>query len=94
MTKTELEQPPSGLVVTNPPTAKETQLLSPGWEDPLEEEMAKSTAVFWPGDAHGQRSLEGHSPRGHSVGHDRATENTHTHLFFHKPLPVHLRLPS
>ena len=35
-----------------------------GWEDPLEEGMAP-TPVFLPGESHGQRSLEGYSPRGH-----------------------------
>ena len=34
---------------------------TPGWEDPLEEEMAP-TPVFLPGEAHGQRSLAGYGP--------------------------------
>ena len=28
------------------------------------------TLVFFPGESHGQRSLEGYSPWGHRVGHD------------------------
>ena len=35
------------------------------------------TTVFLPGEFHGQRSLVGHSPRSHGVGHDWAT-NTFT----------------
>ena len=35
-----------------------------GWEDPLEEGMA-TTAVFLPGESHGQRSLASSSPQGH-----------------------------
>ena len=42
---------------------KETRVWSLGWEDPLEKEMA-TTPVFLPGEAHGQRSLAGCSPRG------------------------------
>ena len=40
---------------------QETQVLSLGQEDPLEEEMATSP-IFLPGESHGQRSLEGSSP--------------------------------
>ena len=35
-----------------------------GWEDPLEEGMATHSSIL-PGEFHGQRSLEGYSPRGH-----------------------------
>ena len=35
----------------------------PGWEDPLEEEMA-TTPVFLPGESHGQWSLADYSPWG------------------------------
>ena len=34
-----------------------------GWEDPLEEGMATHSS-FLPGEAHGQRSLVGYSPKG------------------------------
>ena len=36
------------------------------------------TPVFLPGESHGQRSLAGYSPWGHTVGHSWATEHTHT----------------
>ena len=38
---------------------------SPGWEDPLEEDMA-IPPVFLPGKARGQRSLADYSPLGHT----------------------------
>ena len=38
--------------------------LIPGWEDPLEKEMATRSS-FLPGESHGWRSLEGYSPRGY-----------------------------
>ena len=37
------------------------------------------TPVFLPGKSHGQRSLAGYSPWGRQVGHNWATEHTHTH---------------
>ena len=47
--------------------------LIPGWEDPLEKEMA--TPVFLPGEVHEQRSLEGCRPWGcKRVGDDLATK--------------------
>ena len=39
----------------------ETWVRSLGWEDPLRREWLP-TPVFWPGECHGQRSLEGYSP--------------------------------
>ena len=36
------------------------------------------TPAFFPGESHGQRSLAGYSPWGHTVGHGWATEHTHT----------------
>ena len=47
--------------VKNPPAMKETKVQSPGWEDPLEKEMA-THSIFLPGEFHGQRNLEGYSP--------------------------------
>ena len=38
----------------------ETQVQSPGWEDPLEEEMTTCSGIL----CHGQRSLVGYSPWG------------------------------
>ena len=42
---------------------QEMQFPSLGWEDPLEEEMATCSSIL-AGESHGQRSLEGYSPRG------------------------------
>ena len=41
-------------------------------------EIAKKTAELLPRKFHGQRGLEGYCPRGCKVGHNRATELTHT----------------
>ena len=46
--------------VKNPPAMQETEVQSPGQEDPLEEGMA----AFLPGESHGQRGLAGCSPWG------------------------------
>ena len=56
---------PGGTAVKNLPAVQEMQetwVLSLGWEDILEEEMA-TTPVFLPGKSHGQR-LAGYSPYG------------------------------
>ena len=50
------------MVKKNLPAMHETQVISLGWEDPLEKGMA--TPVLLPGEFHGQRSLEGCSPWG------------------------------
>ena len=45
--------------VKNPPAMQEAQemrVLSPGWDDPLEKEMA-TQFVFLPGERHGLRSM-------------------------------------
>ena len=48
--------------------------LSLGWEDPLEKGIAAHSAVFWPGEFHGQRSLVGYSFMGSQrIGHDSVT---------------------
>ena len=53
-------------MVKNLPAMQETQVLSLGWEDSLEEEIAthSSTPRFLPGKFHGQRNLAGYSPQG------------------------------
>ena len=43
---------------------QKTQVLSLGWEDPLEKEMA-TPPVLLLGELHVQRSLAGYSPWGH-----------------------------
>ena len=48
-------------MVKNLPAMQETQVLSPGQEDPLEEGMATHSL---PGESHGQRSLVGYRPWG------------------------------
>ena len=56
---------PGGACGENPPAnagaMQEAQILSLGWEDPLEEGIA-THSVFLPGEAHGQRSLAGYHP--------------------------------
>ena len=37
---------PGGSVVKNPPTMEETQVRSPGQEDPLEKEMATHSCIL------------------------------------------------
>ena len=51
------------------PAMQETQVPSPGREDPLEKEM-EPTPVLLPRKFHGWRSLVGYSPWGRRVGHD------------------------
>ena len=48
-------------MVKNLPAMQETWVLSLGWEDPLEEEMATHCSIL-AGEFHGQRSLEGYAP--------------------------------
>ena len=51
-------------MVKNLPAMWETRVLSLGWEDPLEKEMAIHS-VLLPGKSHGLRSLVGYSLCGH-----------------------------
>ena len=51
-------------MMKNLPAKQETQVLSLGWEDPLEKEMAAHSSIL-PGKSHGQRSLQGYSPWDH-----------------------------
>ena len=51
-------------LVKNPPVMWETWVQSLGPEEPLEEGMAVHSSIF-ARKSHGQRSLEGYSPRGH-----------------------------
>ena len=52
--------------------------LPPGWEDPLEKEMA-----FLPGEFHGQSSLAGYSPWDHRVGHNWAADVFTTYIQYY-----------
>ena len=57
---------------------QETQVLSLGWEDPLEEGMATHSLL---GEPHGQRSLAGYSPWGcKEMDMTKATEHSTTQL--------------
>ena len=56
-------------MVKNLPAIWEIQVLSLGWDDPLEKAW-QPTPVFLPGEFHGQRSLAGYSPWGCRAGHD------------------------
>ena len=52
--------------IKNPPAIQEIQekrVQSLGSKDPLEEEMTTHSSIFR--ESHGQRSLEGYSPKGH-----------------------------
>ena len=66
---------PVAQMVENLPAMQEAQVQSLGREDPLEKEW-QPTPVFLPGESHGQRSLVGYSPRGHS---ERVRTQTQTH---------------
>ena len=64
---------------------QEMWVQSLDWEDSLEEEMAELEQDSWLPlgilawkKSHGQRSLDGYSPKVHEVRHFWATEHTHT----------------
>ena len=52
-------------MVKNLPAMRETQVRSLGQEEPLEDQW-QCTPIFMPGKSHGQRSLVGYSPWGHT----------------------------
>ena len=52
---------PGGSVVKKLPAMQKTQVLSLGWEDPLEKKMTTHSSIL-AGEFHGQRSLAGYSP--------------------------------
>ena len=54
---------------------QETWVWSLGWEDPIEEDMATHSSILCLENPHGQRSLVGYSPQGHTVGPDLATKH-------------------
>ena len=63
-----------GSVVKNLPTSAEDAGWIPGWEDPLEEEMATHSSIL-AGKYHRQRNPSGYSRWGHQrVGHNLVTE--------------------
>ena len=62
-------------MVKNLPVMQETQVPSPGQEDPLEKAVATHGL---PGESHGHRSLVAYSPWGHKES-DMTERLTHTH---------------
>ena len=56
---------------------QETQVQSPGWEN--WRRKWQLTPVFLPGESHGQRSLAGYSPQGHTEWD--TTEQLSTHRY-------------
>ena len=73
-------------IVKNVPSMWEIRVRSLGREDTLEKYAIpgeglqwQSTAVFWPGEVHGQRSLEGYSERGPKES-DMTERLTCTHI--------------
>ena len=68
---------------------QETLVWSLGWEGPLEEEM-QSTALFFPGESHGQRSLGVYSPWGRKELD--MTEHTLTKLWVFLEQMAHLEI--
>ena len=62
------------------PAMWETWIRSPGWEDPLEKEMATHSSIL-PGESHGLRSLVGYSPQGRKELD--TTELLHSPVCFH-----------
>ena len=64
---------PGGSAVKNLPANQETRVQSLGWEGPLGKEMAIHNS-YLAGKSRGQRSLEGDSPCGCRVRHDRTIE--------------------
>ena len=69
---------PPGSVVKNPPATAGDASSIPGSGRCPGGENGNFTPIFLPGKVHGQRSLVGYSPWGGRMGHDWATEHTHT----------------
>ena len=67
-------------IVKNLPVMQETQVISLGWEDPLEKGTAfLSSPVLLPGEFHAQRNLVGYSLWSHKES-DMSEQLTHTPL--------------
>ena len=75
---------PGGAVVKNPPAnAGDTRRRFCPWVRKILWRRAwQPTAVFWPGESHGQRSLVGCCPRGHreSDATERTADTAHLHI--------------
>ena len=69
---------PGGSDEKNLPKMQETWVQSLAQEDPLE----KGTAIFLPGEFHGQRSPVGYSPWGcRELDMTKQLTHTHTHIY-------------
>ena len=75
-------------MVKNLPAMREAQVQTQGQEDLLQKEMAKHSSILL-GESHGQRSLAGHSPRGHK---ESDTAERLTLSLSHFTLPAKVRL--
>ena len=64
--------------VKNLPVMQETRVQSPGWEVPLEKEIAIHFSILG-GELHGQRNLSGYSPWDRKEL-DTSARLTHTHM--------------
>ena len=73
---------PGGSVVKNPPTNAGDTSSIPGWENPLEKEMATHSSILaW--EAHEQRSLGGLQPmKLQRVGRDLVTKQQQPGVLF------------
>ena len=84
--------------VKKQPGKRETQVWSLGQEDALEKGRA-TPAVFLSGESHGQRTLEGNSPRSHRESEmtEQLTQQEytcliHTHTHTHTPKCTHIHI--
>ena len=74
-------------MIKNLPAIQETQIQSLDQKDPWRREWLP-TPVLLPGESHGQRSLEGYSPRGHKESDTtEMTKHAHRHCCASAGLP-------
>ena len=79
-------------MVKIPPAMRETWVRSVGWEDPLEEGMAKPTLVFLPGESPWTEEPSRLQSLGSKrVRHDWATEHS-THIKHEHKIIMHSML--
>ena len=77
-----------GAVVKNEPANVGDTVQSQGQEDPLEKEVANCSSIL-AGKFHGQRKLEGYSPRGSKELDTTACARVHVHTHTHTHTPHH-----
>ena len=71
-------------MVKTPPAVQETRVRSLGWEAPRRREWLP-TPVFLPEEFHGQRSLAGYSPWGHT----ESDTTEHSHMKYYIGVTLH-----